>query len=399
MDNVIYDYIVIRYGELSTKGRNRKDFLNCLHANIRRVLKPFPALTYEKFYDGMYIHLNGEEYQAVAEKLKKVFGYAYFAGAIRVPSDLDAIKEAAYKIALSRPYKTFKVNAHRNDKSFPMTSDTINRSVAGHLLANTELKVNVHEPDLMLYIFVKKDATYVMDEKVQGPKGYPVGINHKALLMISGGIDSPVAGYVTMKRGMRLECVHFASQPYTSEQALDKVKELLRILSEYQGEIILHVIPFTELQMQIYRHADESYAITLLRRMMYRIADRIAKKRNILTIVNGESVGQVASQTLESMSVIGSVCDTMILRPLCMADKLEIIDQAVKIGTYETSILPYEDCCTIFAPKNPVTKPKAEKCERYEARFDYEKLIEECLANDEIVHISFDDKKDTEELF
>lgn len=399
MDKVIYEYIVVRYGELTTKGKNRKDFIHCLYLNMRRALQAFPALRYEKFYDGTFIHLNGEDYYQVAEALQYVFGYAYFAGAIRVASELEQIKEAALRVALQHPHTTFKVVTHRNDKNFPMHSDEVNRSVAGKILANSALKVDVHHPDLLLNIVIKKEASYVMDEKVQGWKGYPVGVNHKALLMLSGGIDSPVAGFVSMKRGMRLECIHFASMPYTSQQALDKVLTLVKILSKYQGEIIVHVIPFTALQLAIYQHTDESYAITLLRRMMYRIADRIAKKRKILTIVNGESVGQVASQTIESMCVISQVCDTMILRPLCMSDKLDIIAYSEKIGTYETSILPYEDCCTIFSPKNPVTKPRLERCEKFEQRFDYETLIDEAIAHEEIVRINANEKNATEDLF
>ena len=396
MDEMIYEYIVVRYGELTTKGKNRKDFINCLVQNIRRTLKEFPALKYDKVYDGLFIHLNGENYEAVKEKLKYVFGYAYFSGAIRCGNTVEQMQETALRIAQAHDYKTFKIKAHRNDKSFPMRSDDINRAIAGHILRNTEMTVDVHNPELMIYVVVKKDATYIMDEKVQGPKGYPVGINHKALLMISGGIDSPVAGYLTMKRGMRLECLHFASMPYTSKQALDKVLSLVRQLSAYQGEIRVHVIPFTDLQLAIYRHANESYAITLLRRMMYRIADKIAKAEKITMIVNGESVGQVASQTPESMSVISSVSDTMILRPLCMADKLEIIEQAMKIGTYETSILPYEDCCTIFAPKNPTTRPKEDRCRYYESKFDYEAMIDECIAKKEIVIIRNGEDTDTE---
>lgn len=394
---IIYDYIIVRYGELTTKGKNRKDFINVLVSNIRKMLKDYKNLTYQKFYDGLFIHLNGEDYKEVSEKLKLVFGYAYFSGAIRCDSDIDDIAQTALRVAQNANAKTFKVNAHRNDKSFPMASDSINRAVATLVLKNTELKVDVHHPDLMIYVVVKKGNSYVMDEKVQGLKGYPVGVNHKALLMISGGIDSPVAGFVTMKRGMRIEAVHFASMPYTSKQALDKVLSLLKILSTYQQEVIVHVIPFTDLQLAIYKNVDESYAITELRRMMYRIADRLCKDRHILTIVNGESVGQVASQTLESMTTISKVCDTMILRPLCMADKQEIIEYSKKIGTYETSILPYEDCCTIFSPKNPTTKPKEDKCLYYESKFDYESLIDECLKNDQIIKITPDYQEDKEE--
>ena len=331
--------------------------------------------------------------------MKTVFGYAYFSGSLIVERDLEVLKKTALQLAQKGNYKTFKMHTKRSDKQYPLRSDDINRQVAGYILKNSELKVDVHNPDLTIYVVVDHTSFIVMDEKIRGIGGYPTGINGKALVMTSGGIDSPVACYMTMKRGLKIECIHFASQPYTSQQALNKVKDLCRILSVYQEDIILHIIPFTKLQLAIYEHSNESYAITIMRRMMYRIADRISKNRKIKVITNGESIGQVASQTPESITVISKVCDTLILRPLCMMDKLEIIDMANKIGTYETSILPYEDCCTIFDPKNPVTKPKEKECLFYESKFDYESLIQECIDNDEIVKLSYRDKDESEELF
>ncbi len=392
MADIKYDYIVCRYGELSTKGKNRKDFIACLVGNTRKALKEFPALTYQKNHDGLFIHLNGEDFEAIKPVLKKVFGFSYFSGAIRCERDIEDIKAKALDLSKRTAHKTFKVKARRNDKTFALSSDEINREVAGHILKNTDLKVDVHNPDLMVYITVKTDCAYVMDEKVQCHGGYPVGINKKALVMMSGGIDSPVASFLTMKRGLKVECIHFASMPYTSKQALDKVLELARIVSVYQNDITVHIVPFTDLQLAIYEHTNESYAITVMRRMMYRIADQLCERRNIGVITNGESLGQVASQTPESLTVIGQVSKHLILRPLCMMDKLEIIDIAKEIGTFDTSILPYEDCCTIFSPKNPVTKPKLDKCEYYEGKFDYEALIEQCLNNIETIHINHDDK-------
>ncbi|MBR0462304.1 MAG: tRNA 4-thiouridine(8) synthase ThiI [Erysipelotrichaceae bacterium] len=393
-----YDHIVVRYGELSTKGKNRKDFTKALTHNIKVRLKEYPALEYRTLHDGLFIRLNGEDYEAIREDLRQVFGYSYFSGAIIVDKDLEEIKKTALALANKRDYKTFKINTRRSDKSYPLRSDDINRQVAGHILRNSDLKVDVHEPDLMIYIVIERDDAIIMDEKVKGIGGYPTGVNGKALLMMSGGIDSPVAGYMTMKRGLRIECLHFASQPYTSKQALDKVLTLAKMLSVYQGDILVHVIPFTDLQLAIYKHCDESYAITIMRRMMYRIADRIAKGRKIGLITNGESVGQVASQTPESIAVIAKVCDTLIMRPLCMMDKIESIDMAKKIGTYETSILPYEDCCTIFEPRNPVTKPKEKECLYYESLFDYESLIDECIRGDEMIKLSYTDKEN-EDLY
>lgn len=399
MLEMLYDHIVVRYGELSTKGKNRKEFTRQLTSNIRKRLKDHEKLTFNMLHDGLFIKLNGEDYSVIKEELKDVFGYSYFSGAIRVGKDIEEVKKVTLKLAENRDAKTFKIATKRHDKSFPMRSDEINRALAGNILHNTSLLVDVHEPDLMIYVSVDKDFIYVMDEKVRGGGGYPTGINGMAMVMMSGGIDSPVAAYMTMKRGLRIECIHFASQPYTSKQALDKVLTLAGKLSVCQEEINVHIIPFTDLQLAIYKHVDEPYCITLMRRMMYRIADQICKQRKIKVITNGESIGQVASQTPESITVIGKVADTLILRPLCMMDKLEIIDIAKRIDTYETSILPYEDCCTIFDPKNPVTKPKEDKCLYFEGLFDYQTLVDECVRNDEIVKVSYRKEDEDESIF
>ena len=396
MHEIAYDHVVVRYGELSTKGKNRKDFTRQLTNNIKKRLKDHSALTYNTLHDGLFIKLNGEDYSVIRKELKDVFGYSYFSGAIRVEKDIDKLKEVTLSLAQKHEAKTFKIATKRHDKSFPMRSDEINRALAGNILHNSQLLVDVHEPDLMIYVSVDKEYIYVMDEKVRGGGGYPTGINGMAMVMMSGGIDSPVAAYMTMKRGLRIECIHFASEPYTSKQALDKVLTLAEKLSVCQEEINVHIIPFTDLQLAIYKHVDEPYCITIMRRMMYRIADEICKQRKIKVITNGESIGQVASQTPESISVIGKVADTLILRPLCMMDKLEIIDIAKKIDTYETSILPFEDCCTIFDPKNPVTKPKLDRCLHYEGLFDYQTLVDECVKNDRIVNVSYR-KRDEED--
>ncbi|MBQ1323096.1 MAG: tRNA 4-thiouridine(8) synthase ThiI [Erysipelotrichaceae bacterium] len=396
MPEMLYDHIVVRYGELSTKGKNRKEFTRQLTNNIKKRLQDHKALTYNTLHDGLFIKLNGEDYPSIKEELKDIFGYSYFSGAIRVNKDIEEVKKVTLALAENHNVKTFKIATKRHDKSYPMRSDEINRALAGNILHNTSLLVDVHEPDLMIYVSVDKDFIYVMDEKVRGGGGYPTGINGMAMVMMSGGIDSPVAAYMTMKRGLKIECIHFASEPYTSKQALDKVLTLAEKLSVCQEEINVHIIPFTDLQLAIYKNVDEPYCITIMRRMMYRIADQICKNRKIKVITNGESIGQVASQTPESISVIGKVADTLILRPLCMMDKLEIIDIAKRIDTYETSILPFEDCCTIFDPKNPVTKPKEDKCLHYESLFDYQPLVDACIANERIVKVSYrkEDKED-----
>ena len=397
MANYMYDHIVVRYGELSTKGKNRKEFTRALTNNIRRRLSDYKNLTFNTLHDGLFIKLNGEDYALIKKDLKDIFGYSYFSGAIRVNKDLQEVKNITLDLALRSNAKTFKIATKRHDKNFPLHSDDVNRMIAGNILHNTDLLVDVHNPDLMIYISIDNDYVYVMDEKVKGAGGYPTGINGKAMVMMSGGIDSPVAGYLTMKRGLRIECIHFASQPYTSKQALDKVVALAQKLSCCQESIVMHIIPFTDLQLAIYKYVDEPYCITIMRRMMYRIADEICKSRKIKVITNGESIGQVASQTPESISVIANVADTLILRPLCMDDKLEIIDIAKRIDTYETSILPYEDCCTIFDPKNPVTKPKLDKCEYYESKFDYVSLVKDCIDNDNIIKVSYRDKGEVDE--
>ena len=281
------------------------------------------------------------------------------------------------------------------------TSIEMNKEIAGYVFHHTtkELSVDVHNPDILVRIEYRKDAIYIMDNMIPGAGGYPVGIGGKALLMLSGGIDSPVAGYLTMKRGVDLECIHYASPPYTNELAREKVLDLVNVLKDYtHGSIKVHIVPFTELQLSVYDHCDESYAMTVMRRMMYRIAEGVAKKNDCLAIVNGESIGQVASQTLESMNTINQVITTPVIRPVACMDKLEIIKIAEKIGTYDISIRPYEDCCTIFTPHNPATKPKAYKAEGYEAKWDFETEVQKCIDHTETIIINSKYKND-EDLF
>ena len=379
---VNYDTVLIRYGELSTKGKNRKDFIRKLDQNIRHMLKDFPALTYQRTFDRIYIRLNGEDPEKIRELLSKVSGISSFSFTEKVPSDLNAIEEACLRIASESGKHTFKIITKRHDKTFPLNSDGINRAVAGEILKATDLKVDVHEPELEIRIEVHSDFTYLTSEKSPGAGGYPAGINGKVLLMLSGGIDSPVAAYELMKRGLDVEAVHFASPPYTSENARQKVLDLAGMVSVYnQLRMRVHIVEFTDLQLEIYKAAGDPYAVTLMRRMMFRIAEQIAREEGCLALATGESVGQVASQTLESIACINEVISMPVLRPLICVDKVDIIDLARKIGTYETSILPYEDCCTIFDPKNPVTKPTSKKASFYESRFDYASMVEECVKN------------------
>lgn len=391
-----YNHILVRFGELSTKGKNKKDFINRLRNNTRNVLSGFENLKFEAMHDRMFIILNGEDGEAVMDKLKNVFGIHSFSPAVKCNKEIDEIADVALKMMQEKGTCTFKVAARRSDKSFPMTSDEINRYVASRILKNTDCKVDVHNMDVRLQIEIRPDCAYVLSRVIEGAGGYPVGVGGKALVMLSGGIDSPVASYLTMKRGIEIECVHYASPPYTSERAQQKVLDLAEKLSGYQGKIKVHIIPFTELQLEIYKHANEAYPITIMRRMMYRIGEKVAAQQCCKALVNGESVGQVASQTLESMETINSVVTIPVLRPVVTYDKLEIIDVAKKIDTYELSIQPFEDCCTIFTPKNPVTKPTKKRAESFE-HWDYETMIDECIANMRTIVIT--PKKKDEDLF
>lgn len=391
---VKYDTVLIRYGELSTKGKNRKDFIRRLDRNIRYMLRDFKDLQYKRTYDRIYIKLQNEDPEEIAERLKKVFGISSFSFTERVDSDIDAITARCLEIAKETDKKTFKMLTKRHDKTFPMVSDAVNRHIAGVILDNTDLQVDVHNPQLLIRVEIHENDTYITSDKIPGAGGYPAGINGKVLLLLSGGIDSPVAAYELMKRGIEVEAVHFASPPYTSQAARDKVAELARLVSIYQGRMKIHYLNFTDIQLAIYKAAGDPYAVTLMRRMMFRLAEMVAKQNNCLALGTGESVGQVASQTLSSMAVINDVIRIPVLRPLVCFDKVEIIDLARRIGTYETSILPYEDCCTIFDPKNPVTNPTIHKSEYYESKFDWQTMLEKCVAAEETVTVRPETKDD-----
>lgn len=391
---VKYDTVLIRYGELSTKGKNRKDFIRRLDRNIRYMLRDFKDLQYKRTYDRIYIKLQDEDPEEIAERLKKVFGISSFSFTERVDSDIDAITARCLEIAKETKKKTFKMLTKRHDKTFPMVSDAVNRHIAGVILDNTDLQVDVHNPQLLIRVEIHENDTYITSDKIPGAGGYPAGINGKVLLLLSGGIDSPAAAYELMKRGIEVEAVHFASPPYTSQAARDKVAELARLVSIYQGRMKIHYLNFTDIQLAIYKAAGDPYAVTLMRRMMFRLAEMVAKQNNCLALGTGESVGQVASQTLSSMAVINDVIRIPVLRPLVCFDKVEIIDLARRIGTYETSILPYEDCCTIFDPKNPVTNPTIHKSEYYESKFDWQTMLEKCVAAEETVTVRPETKDD-----
>ena len=380
MDKLIF----IKYGELSTKKDNRKMFIKLLLKNIRRKLE---GLEIEINYTTarMYIKTTSKDIDEVVNRLKEVFGIRSIVICDRVNNNKEEIENKIKEIIQTLSFKTFKVETIRSDKSFPISSLEFSRMMGAVVLKNKECKVDVHNPDLILNIEIRSEGTYIYTKEVLGLGGYPVGVQGKGLLMLSGGIDSPVAGYLALKRGVDLECLYFESPPHTSLEAKNKVVKLASIIDKYSGNIKVHVVPFTELQEAIYKTVPDTYIITIMRRMMYRIAERVSKRRNCKVIINGESIGQVASQTLTSMSVINNVTNYPVIRPVACLDKLEIIDIANKIDTYETSILPYEDCCTIFVPRHPVINPELSKCIEYENLFDYETLLEKCIDNIETI--------------
>ena len=384
--------ILIKYGELTTKKANRNFFIKTLDNNIKKILKD-EKIEITKDRVRMYIKVYSN-LDNVLKKLKLVFGIHGIVVCTKTDNNIDNIKNNILNILKDKNFKTFKVNTKRADKNYPIHSMELNNIIGGFVLNNFDVKVDVHNPELMINIEIRNEGTFIYTNEIRGAGGYPVGIQGNGLLMLSGGIDSPVAGYLALKRGVNVECLYFESPPHTSIEAKNKVIELASILNKYSGNVKLHVVPFTKIQEEIYKNVNDSYIITIMRRMMYRIAEKYCKLKNFKIIINGESIGQVASQTLDSMTVINNVTNMPVIRPVCCFDKLEIIELSKKINTYETSILPYEDCCTIFLPKHPVINPKLDKCLIYESLFNYEKLIDECINNIEIISNFSDSYKD-----
>lgn len=404
---MIYDTILVRLGELALKGKNRNQFESRLIHNIEARLHPFPNVKIHKTFGRIYIDLNGSDIEAIIDRLKRVFGVVSFSPAIRVEQNLDKMKEAALQVIddLDIPPKTFKVSARRTDRTFPLSSQELPHHIGGYILTNRDgqLKVDVHNPDVEIRIEVREEGVYIMGKVIPGAGGFPVGTNGKVLLLLSGGIDSPVAGWYMLKKGVRLEAIHFHSYPFTSERAKEKVVDLAQQLTAWGGRIRLHVVPFTEIQTEIKKTCPEDLLVTVMRRYMMRIAEYVADQIDALALATGESLGQVASQTLDSMNTINRVVDLPVLRPLIAMDKTEIIKVSQEIGTFETSILPYEDCCTIFTPKNPRTKPKSKVLERVEAKsgMDMEQLIERAVNGIEMIELKPNKPRDPilEQLF
>lgn len=384
--------ILIKYGELTTKKDNRSLFINILYENITKALQNY-NVKITKNRVRMFIETD-ENIEEIIEILKNIFGIHSIVVAYKVDTNIDKIQTEVLNIIQKLNFKTFKVETKRADKNFSIHSMEMNNILGGLILKNKEnVTVDVHNPEYTLKVEIREDYTYIYAEEINARGGYPVRVAGKGLLMLSGGIDSPVAGYMAMKRGVKIECIYFESPPHTSEMALNKVKKLVKKLTKFEPEITLHIINFTNIQEEIYKNCDPNYMITIMRRMMYRISEEMMKRRKCLILINGESIGQVASQTLTSMSTINNVTNVPVIRPLACFDKLEIIKIAKDIDTYDISTLPYEDCCTIFLPRHPVINPKLTKAIEEEQKINYEKLIEETISNVNTIVITAGENK------
>ncbi|MGI6329687.1 MAG: tRNA uracil 4-sulfurtransferase ThiI [Bacilli bacterium] len=391
--------IFIKYGELNTKKGNINFFINQLYSNICLKLKN-EEVEIKKTKARIYIETKEENFKIIIDKLKQVFGIHSIVLAYQIESDFKKIKEGTFLIFKDLKIKTFKVETRRIDKGFSYSSLETSRLLGSFILKNNnQLKVDVHHPEFLFKVEIRKDYTYLYQDEIKGLGGFPVGSLGKGLLMLSGGIDSPVAGFLAIKKGIKIEGIYFDSPPHTSIEALNKVKDLAKKLMVYNNEeFILHIVPFTKLQETIYQKTNPSYMITILRRMMYLITEKLTLLRQANAFITGESIGQVASQTLTSLRTINNVTKIPIIRPLACLDKAEIVSLAKKIDTYKISILPYEDCCTIFVPKHPIINPTIEKCLKNEEKFDYQKLIKECLDNVQTLTINTLDKNEYEDL-
>lgn len=397
-----YSEIMVRYGELSTKGKNRKSFIMQLAQNVRQALKEFPEIKIHADRDRMHLLLNGADSQLVIPKLAKIFGIQNFSPSIRVEKDVEVLKQAVQDIMkeIYTGKETFKIIAKRSDHQFELTSNELNQTLGNAVFdIFPHIQVQMRQPDIPLRVEIRRDGAYLSYETIKGAGGLPVGTSGKGMLMLSGGIDSPVAGYFAMKRGVEIEAVHFASPPYTSEQALQKAKDLTAKLAPYVGTIHFIEVPFTEIQEEIKKSVPQGYWMTITRRMMLRLTDEIRRIRHGLVILNGESSGQVASQTLQSMVAINEVTNTPIIRPVATMDKLEIIEVAEQIDTFNLSIQPFEDCCTIFAPPQPKTRPQLEKVHQYEECLAIDEMIQRALAGLKMEEIQAESSNEKTEEF
>ena len=398
----MYNSIIVKYGEIGIKGKNRYIFENKLIKNIKNMLKPIDKFNVYKEYGRVYVDLGDYEYDEVCEEVKKVFGVVGVCPAVKVLRNNEEDVEAAYQKLketallvleekIEEGAKTFKVESRRGDKSFRLTSQDMSIDIGGYLLSNVgdKIKVDINKPEAKIKCELRENNVVVYSDTVPGYGGLPIGTNGKAMSLLSGGIDSPVATWMVAKRGMEVEAVHFHTYPFTSEKSQEKVKDLARILAKYCGKVRLHKVNILEIQKAVGLNCRDEEMTIISRRFMMRIAQKLAEQRNCDALITGESIGQVASQTIQGLTCTNASVSLPVFRPLIAMDKTEIIEIAKKIDTFETSIIPEEDCCSVFAPKKPVTKPKLERIEDSEKALDVDKLIQDAIDNMEVEVIEF----------
>ena len=390
----MYNILIVKYGEIGVKGKNRYIFENKLIKNVKNILKPIGKFNVYKEYGRIYVDLDGYDYEEVVEEVKKVFGIVGVCPAVRAEKDYNLLKELALKMLeekIEQGYKSFKVDSRRGDKDFKLTSQEMSLDIGGYLVSQVKDKiaVDVRNPEVKIHCELRQNHVMVYSDTIPGYGGLPLGTNGRAMSLLSGGIDSPVASWMVAKRGMELECIHFHSYPFTSEKSQEKVRDLAQILSKYCGRVRLHKVNMLEIQKAIGLNCKDEEMTIISRRFMMRIAERVAESRHCDALVTGESIGQVASQTIQGLTCTNASVKMPVFRPLIAMDKTEIIEVAQKIGTFETSILPEEDCCRVFSPKKPVTKPKLDRIEKSENKLDVEKLIQDAIDNIEVEDIEF----------
>ncbi|MFR8152528.1 MAG: tRNA uracil 4-sulfurtransferase ThiI [Romboutsia timonensis] len=390
----MYNILIVKYGEIGVKCKNRYIFENKLIKNVKNILKPIGKFNVYKEYGRIYVDLDGYDYEEVVEEVKKVFGIVGVCPAVRAEKDYNLLKELALKMLegkIEQGYKSFKVDSRRGDKDFKLTSQEMSLDIGGYLVSQVKDKiaVDVRNPEVKIHCELRQNHVMVYSDTIPGYGGLPLGTNGRAMSLLSGGIDSPVASWMVAKRGMELECIHFHSYPFTSEKSQEKVRDLAQILSKYCGRVRLHKVNMLEIQKAIGLNCKDEEMTIISRRFMMRIAERVAESRHCDALVTGESIGQVASQTIQGLTCTNASVKMPVFRPLIAMDKTEIIEVAQKIGTFETSILPEEDCCTVFSPKKPVTKPKLDRIEKSENKLDVEKLIQDAIDNIEVEDIEF----------
>ena len=390
----MYNILSVKYGEIGVKGKNRYIFENKLIKNVKNILKPIGKFNVYKEYGRIYVDLDGYDYEEVVEEVRKVFGIVGVCPAVRAEKDYNLLKELALKMLeekIEQGYKSFKVDSRRGDKDFKLTSQEMSLDIGGYLVSQVKDKiaVDVRNPEVKIHCELRQNHVMVYSDTIPGYGGLPLGTNGRAMSLLSGGIDSPVASWMVAKRGMELECIHFHSYPFTSEKSQEKVRDLAQILAKYCGRVRLHKVNMLEIQKSIGLNCKDEEMTIISRRFMMRIAERVAESRHCDALVTGESIGQVASQTIQGLTCTNASVKMPVFRPLIAMDKTEIIEVAQKIGTFETSILPEEDCCTVFSPKKPVTKPKLDRIEKSENKLDVEKLIQDAIDNIEVEDIEF----------